>query len=49
MLVLDGSFIEAREEFTYQSWLRLPANSELSAQAGPQGCQVWVKRTLTPG
>jgi len=49
ILVLHGGFIEAGEEFTYQSWLRLPANSELSARAGPQGCEVWVKRTATPG
>ncbi len=43
LLVLDGSFEEAREEFTSHSWLRLPAGSKLQATAGPGGCKVWVK------
>ena len=43
LLVLDGSFQEAGEEFTYQSWLRVPTGSKLSANTGPKGCRVWVK------
>lgn len=43
LLVLDGSFKEAREEFGSHSWLRLPAGSKLQAIAGPGGCKVWVK------
>jgi hypothetical protein len=43
LLVLDGSFEEAGEEFTYQSWLRLPVGSRLQATAGRDGCKVWVK------
>jgi hypothetical protein len=43
LLVLDGGFTEAREEFTQHSWLRLPAGSTLRATAGPQGCRLWVK------
>jgi anti-sigma factor ChrR (cupin superfamily) len=43
LLVLDGSFEEAREEFTPHSWLRLPAGSRLLAIAGRDGCRVWVK------
>jgi hypothetical protein len=43
LLVLDGSFEEAREEFTPDSWLRLPAGSRLQATAGRDGCKVWVK------
>jgi hypothetical protein len=43
LLVLDGSFEEAREEFTPHSWLRLPAGSRLRATAGRGGCKVWVK------
>jgi ChrR Cupin-like domain len=43
LLVLEGSFEEAREEFTPHSWLRLPAGSRLQATAGRDGCKVWVK------
>jgi ChrR Cupin-like domain len=43
LLVLDGSFTEAGEKFTRDSWLRLPAGSRLRASAGPGGCKVWVK------
>ncbi len=43
LLVLDGSFIEANEVFEPQSWLRLPPGASLQAQAGPQGCRVWLK------
>ncbi len=43
VLVLDGSFSEAGENFVYQSWLRLPAGGHLSARAGPEGARVWVK------
>ena len=43
LLVLDGSFEEAGEEFTPHSWLRLPAGSRLQAIAGRDGCKVWVK------
>ncbi len=43
LLVLDGSFTEGGEEFTQQSWLRLPAGSTLRAGAGPRGCRLWVK------
>ncbi len=43
ILVLEGSFTEAGEIFSEQSWLRLPVGSRLSAKAGRQGCRVWVK------
>jgi hypothetical protein len=43
LLVLDGSFGEAGEEFAPLSWLRLPAGARLRAVAGPDGCKVWVK------
>ncbi len=43
ILVLEGSFAEAGEIFSEQSWLRLPMGSRLSARAGPGGCRVWVK------
>jgi anti-sigma factor ChrR (cupin superfamily) len=43
LLVLDGSFEEAGETFEAQSWLRLPAGATLSAEAGPNGCRVWMK------
>ena len=34
LLVLDGSFEEAREEFTPHSWLRLPAGSQIASHRG---------------
>lgn len=43
LLVLEGSFSESAEEFTEMSWLRLPAGSMLRADAGAEGCRVWVK------
>jgi ChrR-like protein with cupin domain len=43
ILVLGGSFVEAGETFTEQSWLRLPIGARLSAKAGPAGCRVWIK------
>lgn len=44
ILVIEGSFVEGGEEFTQQSWLRLPPGSALRADAGAAGCRVWVKR-----
>lgn len=43
LLVLDGSFEESGETFTYQSWLRLPKGATLEAVSGPDGCTLWVK------
>ncbi len=43
ILVLDGGFKEGAEDFTKQSWLRLPAASHLRAKAGADGCQAWMK------
>ncbi len=51
VLVLDGGFEEAGEQFSPQSWLRLPKGSASKAVAGPRGCMVWTKRdhlALTP-
>jgi anti-sigma factor ChrR (cupin superfamily) len=44
LVVLDGSFAEGSDVFRYQSWLRLPPGSLVRAQAGPEGCRVWIKR-----
>ena len=43
LVVLDGDFTGESDSFRYQSWLRLPPRSVMSAQAGPQGCRVWIK------
>jgi hypothetical protein len=43
LLVLDGSFTESGEDFTWLSWLRLPAGATLRATAGRGGCKVWIK------
>jgi hypothetical protein len=42
-LVLAGSFEEGGETLVPQSWLRLPAGTTLSAEAGAEGCELWVK------
>ncbi|MGH6892288.1 MAG: cupin domain-containing protein [Dongiaceae bacterium] len=43
LLVLDGHFRDGAEDFTAQSWLRLPTGATLRAKAGAEGCKVWVK------
>ena len=43
ILVLSGSFADGQEDFSTQSWLRLPAEATLHAKAGAEGCRVWVK------
>ena len=44
VLVVRGGFAEGSEEFTRQSWLRLPNGSASVAVAGADGAQVWTKR-----
>ncbi len=44
VLVLEGGFEEAGEQFSPQSWLRLPKGSASKAVAGPNGSVVWTKR-----
>jgi hypothetical protein len=43
LLVLAGDCAEAGDRFEPQSWLRLPEGAPLAAQAGPDGCTLWVK------
>jgi hypothetical protein len=43
ILVLAGGFEEGGEIFGPRSWLRLPPGARLSAEAGPEGAEVWVK------
>jgi hypothetical protein len=43
LLVLDGGFEESDERFEPLSWLRLPAGGALRAEAGANGCRLWVK------
>jgi ChrR Cupin-like domain len=43
IFVLQGGFRESGEPFQPHSWLRLPPNSRLLAQSGPEGCQIWLK------
>lgn len=40
---LAGGFVEAGEAFAPWSWLRLPVGAALDAEAGPDGCRLWVK------
>lgn len=44
ILVLEGSFVEAEEDFQPQSWLRLPKNAKSMATVSPEGAKVWIKR-----
>lgn len=44
ILVLEGSFTLDGEEFSVQSWLRLPSDDTATLKAGLQGCKVWIKR-----
>jgi len=43
MFCLDGSFVERGEAFARWSWLRLPEGAPLQAEAGAEGCRLWVK------
>jgi anti-sigma factor ChrR (cupin superfamily) len=44
IFVIQGVFSESDEVFQSYSWLRLPPDSRLMAQAGPEGCQIWLKQ-----
>jgi anti-sigma factor ChrR (cupin superfamily) len=44
VFVLKGSFSESDEVFQRYSWLRLPPQSQLLAQAGTEGCEIWLKQ-----
>ncbi|HWA47406.1 MAG TPA: cupin domain-containing protein [Dongiaceae bacterium] len=43
LLVLEGGFRHGSEELAARSWLRLPDGAILRAQAGAQGCRLWLK------
>ncbi len=43
ILVLEGSIIDNGDTLQPWSWLRLPLDGNLNAQAGPKGARVWVK------
>ena len=43
LFVLEGTFEESGERFRRHSWLRLPANTRISARSGAQGARVWIK------
>ena len=44
VLVLDGGFVEADQEFARLSWLRLPKDGTSTATTGASGARVWIKR-----
>lgn len=43
LLVLEGSATEHGEALHRHSWLRIPVGGRLSAVAGAEGAQVWIK------
>ena len=47
LFVLSGSFIESEDELVTNSWLRVPANSQIVALTGDCGAKVWLKRHLS--
>jgi anti-sigma factor ChrR (cupin superfamily) len=44
IFVIQGGFHECGEVFQSYSWLRLPPDSQLLAQSGPEGCHLWLKQ-----
>ena len=44
ILVLEGEFSTEGEDFSTQSWLRLPKGDMTTATTGPSGAKVWIKR-----
>lgn len=44
VFVIQGCFSESSEVFQPYSWLRLPPHSRLLAQAGAEGCHIWLKQ-----
>jgi quercetin dioxygenase-like cupin family protein len=48
MLVLGGSVTEGAETLEKGAWLRLPEGAPLTAVAGAQGAQVWIKTGHLP-
>jgi len=43
LLVLDGDFAEAGEQFVKYSWLRVPEGYDLNMVVGDNGARVWAK------
>lgn len=44
IFVIHGDFSERGEIFQPYSWLRLPPHSQLLAQSGTEGCEIWLKQ-----
>ena len=43
IFVLKGSLTEAGERLEAWDWLRLPVGSRLTAEAGADGAEIWIK------
>lgn len=43
VLVLEGGFSEQGEQFSKQSWLRLPKSAVHQVNVGGKGARVWIK------
>ena len=46
LLVLEGSFSDAGENFARLSWLRYPEGKPLHVRTGTDGARVWLKAGL---
>ena len=43
VLVLQGGLIAEQDSLSVNSWLRMPAKSQLLAKAGAEGAMIWLK------
>jgi ChrR Cupin-like domain len=48
IFAIQGDFSESGEVFQPYSGLRLPPDSRLLAQSGPEGCHIWLKQLRSP-
>lgn len=43
IFVLEGAFRQEKDDFRKHSWLRMPVDQTITATAGPEGANVWIK------
>ena len=48
LLVIEGAVTDGTETLPKGAWLRLPEGAQLTATAGPDGAQLWVKTGHLP-
>jgi len=48
LLVIEGSIMDGQDTLEKGAWLRLPDGAPLTATAGPDGAQLWMKTGHLP-